>query len=197
MSFEQSNWQVHLNKKMLSTDISGIQLYSRLAYKRIPPFNIPFLPSVLIRPIDYPGKVPDRITISYGNGRFDLLPIDPLVRKAVYLVINMKKRDRERIDCAYFTYRILYKDAELKSIHRTNELVEPNFARQMSSADILSLYGFKKSDMLGHSAVYIGKGLFLSIYGKGGALHISTIEDFLKTGWGTFGAHILRYPEYK
>ncbi len=196
MSLEQSNWQVHLNEEMLTKDTSGIQLYSRLAYKRIPPFNIPFLPNVLVRSIDYPGKVPDRITIFYDNEKFDLLPLDPLVRQAIYLVINMKKRGRKRIDCAYFTNRILYKNAKLKIINRTSELV-PNFARQVSSMDILSLDGFAKSDMLGHSAVYIGKGLFLSIYGKGGSLHFSTIDDFLKTGWGTFGARILRYAEYK
>ena len=118
--------------------------------------------------------------------------LDDALRFAIQVLFVMSETERCKIDCMLFRDLYLRNNADF-NLRYFDAPASPDIA--VRKGDVINLAGFRENMNLGHSAICIDAryGLFLSVYGMGGELSVSTLEDMINSGWGNYGYEIVSF----
>ena len=195
-----------ITEKIASVPLSWILFYERrwnIAQSKEAPlfmrpcflaFNLFNISQIPFYPVDsIPGKfpfVPTNIIckLSYQSKRIEL---PTHLRTAIKNIISMDYAAREKINCSDFVQTTL--EFGKNQYSQSLENFSPG-EDKLIAGDILQLKGYRGNDETGHVSVCIEPELelFVSIYGLGGALVFSTLDDMMESGWGCCAVRVLK-----
>jgi ADP-heptose:LPS heptosyltransferase len=117
-----------------------------------------------------------KFTIVFSQKTKKSLKIHPVIKNGIIKAINLHHNKKDLLfDCYAFTNLVFeieqHKILDMKKFWRTKPR---RFF--LSVGDVIFLTN-KADSSFYHSAIYIGYGLYISIYGAGGDLEISCLND--------------------